>query len=406
MRVLILLKFPYFGNGSGNYTRRLAENLAKQDGIEVAIAAPDRRPISGAKTYTIKPAFRAVFEGHPEWKGARKYSNLSPQQFTRLYTSYLEEITRIVEDFKPDIIHVNHASYLNWVASHIKSFFGVAYVTTVHGTGIKLAVTDRRFIALTKQALERAENIIAVAPHARSWLLKVFGNRLYRKSRIIPAGVQLSNFLNLCKDIPAFDKKHSTQGKKISLFVGRLTREKGVKYLIQAAKNIKGEVFIVGEGPEKRRLEELAKKLKLTNVKFLGYYGKNQIEALRELYARANVVVLPSVVDESLGLVIIEAMAAKTPIVASNKGGIPLAVKHGKNGFLVRARSAKAIADSVNKIFSDDKLAAEMGENARNIVAEKFDWDILTPQIVNLYNKATIVTKRMQANLAKERNKS
>lgn len=405
MKVLILLKFPYFGNGSGNYTRRLAENLAKQDGIEVAIAAPDKRPIVGAKIYTIKPAFRAVFEGHPEWKGARKYSSLTPQQFTKLYTSYLEQITRIVEDFKPDVIHVNHASYLNWVASHIKSFCGVAFVTTVHGTGVKLAVLDRRYKALTRQALERAENIIAVAPHARSWFLKVFGNRLYRKSRVIPAGVQLSNFHNLSKDNSAFDKKYNVKGKKISLFVGRLTKEKGVRYLIQAAKNINGEVFIVGEGPEKHRLEELTKKLKLKNVKFLGYYGKNQTQALREMYARANVLVLPSIVDESLGLVIIEAMAAKTPIVASNKGGIPLAVKDGKNGFLVRARSAKGIADAVNKIFSDEKLSAEMGENAKKIVAEKFDWDVLTPQVIHLYKKAVAVTQRMQANLAKEKSR-
>ncbi len=403
MRVLILLKFPYFGNGSGNYTRRLAENLSKHEDIEVAIAAPDRRPVEGAKVYTIKPPFRAVFEGHPEWRGASKYSTLSTPRFTKLYNGYLEQIVKIVDDFKPDIIHVNHASYLTWIASYIKSFYGIAYVVTVHGTGIKLATQDRRFRALTRQALERAEQIIAVAPHARSWLLKVFGNRLFRRSRVIPAGVQLSNFNNLTHDNPAFDKKYNTKGKKVALFVGRLTKEKGVEYLIQAAMKIKGEVFIVGEGPEKERLQKLARKRKVSNVKFLGYYGKNQAAALREFYARADVLVLPSVVDESLGLVILEAMAARTPVVASNKGGIPLVVKDGKSGFLVRARSAKAISEAVNRVFLDPVLGQAMATNARTVVAEKFDWAVLTPQIVSIYNKTMEVTKRMQGNLKKER---
>lgn len=395
MKILILLKFPYYGNGSGNYTRRLAENLAELPDMEVAVAAPDNRPIEGAKIYTLKPSIKAIFEGHPEWKGAKKYAELSPEEFAKLYSTYLEQITKIVDDFKPDVIHVNHAFYLTWIASHIKSLQGVAYVVTLHGTDIFLTSTDRRYRFLTAQALDRSEQIIAVAPHAKKWFLKQYGRKFTRKMRVVPPGLQIED-LPESVDTTLLDKKYHTSDKKVILFVGRITREKGVIYLLKAANKIKGEILIVGEGPEKPLLEEYAKNNKLRNVHFLGYFGAKHIDELRTLYQRADVVVLPSIVDESLGLVILEAMAAQTPVVASNKGGIPLVVKDGKNGILIRARSAKAISEAVNSIISNPVLSKEMGRAARQAVVERFDWSKLVLQLEPLYKRAAAATGRLQ----------
>lgn len=188
-KILFLLKFPFYGGGSGTFTRRLAQKLTETGRFDVAVASPDKREIPGVKIYTIKPAFKAVFESHPEWPRAEKYSELTGEEFTRQYQSFLKQIVEIVEDFRPDVIHVNHAHFLTWIASFIKSMLGIGFVVTVHGTDIYNATLDRRYLVLTGQSVNRAEQIIAVSPHTKKWFLKVFGQKNKYKTRIIAHGI-------------------------------------------------------------------------------------------------------------------------------------------------------------------------------------------------------------------------
>lgn len=395
MKVMILLKFPLYGGGSGTYTRKLAELLAKEKGYQVAVVSPDTRTIKGCKHYQIKPAFKAVFEAHPEMKRAKKYSRLSGSEFSRQYSAYLRDITNAVADFKPDVIHVNHASFLTWIASFIRSMFGIAFVTTIHGTGVYNATIDQRYRLLTKQALERSESLIAVSPHTKKWFLKVFGKSLIKKTRIVPNSIVLDEYIKK-PSVVKIEKEYNLKGKKVVLFAGRLTWEKGVEYLIRAAKTIKGNVYIVGGGPHEKALKNLVKLTGVKNVHFLGYIGKDKSDVLKALFYRANVLVLPSVVDESTGLVLLEAMACKTPVVASDKGGIPIVIKNGHNGFLVRARSSKAISQAVNNILTDDILEQRLGENARITIENKFRWKVILPQFTAIYEKAADVTHKLQ----------
>lgn len=395
MKILILLKFPLFGGGSGTHTRKLAEFLAKNKKNQIAIACPDTRQVPGCKTYEIKPAFKAIFQSHPEYKRAPKYSELSSEKFTRQYLSFFKQIAEVVTDFKPDVIHVNHASFLTWVASYLKSVFRVGFLVAVHGTDIFNTTIDRRHFAPTKQSLNYADAIYAVSNHTRKWLLKVFGRRLGRKTRIITSGVDLRVY-KTTSPIKIIDKKYKIEDKKIVLFVGRLSKEKGLEYLIRAAKKIKAEIFILGGGSYKLALMQYVKLVGAKNVHFLGYIDPSYIEELREFYRRASVVVLPSVVDESLGLVILEAMACGTPAVATKKGGIPMVIKDGYNGFLIRARSSKAIWEAINKILNDDALREKMAQNARKTVEERFDWNVIVPKVEEVYRKVFEITKRLR----------
>jgi len=399
-RILILLKFPLYGGGSGSFTRNLAKQLAKTGEYEVAIAAPDARKIPGVKTYTINPAFKAVFESHPEWKRAKRYSQLKGFEFDRQYASFLLQIGKIVEDFKPDAIHVNHVHFLTWIASFIKSLYGIGFITTVHGTDIFNNTIDRRYFVLTRQAVERSEQIIAVSPHTRKWFLKVFGQKLKYRNRVISNGIDSEAYL---KRLPTknIDKKYGLTDKKLVVFVGRLTREKGLQYLIQAAKKIKGEIYIIGDGSYKKYLVNYAKITGAKNVHFIGYFGKDNMNELKEFYQRANVLALPSVVDESLGLVVLEAMASWTPVVASKKGGIPLVVKDGHNGLLVRARSAKALSASINKILDNPQLGEKLAENAHLTIINKFDWKVIMPQYEQAYRKAFEATIKLRKDRVK-----
>ena len=106
-----------------------------------------------------------------------------------------------------------------------------------------------------------------------------------------------------------------------------------------------------------------------------------------ELYYRADVCVVPSIWDEPLGLVVLEAMATKTPVVVTRKGGIPLMVKDGANGLFVRPRNAKEIAEKVNILLANDGLRKKMGEKARQTVIEKFTWDKISHRFELIYHE-------------------
>ena len=104
-------------------------------------------------------------------------------------------------------------------------------------------------------------------------------------------------------------------------------------------------------------------------------------------YAGADVFAAPSVWEEPLGLVILEAMACNTPVVVTRKGGIPLAVKEGYNGLFVRPRNSLEIVEKVNKLLDNASLRLKMGQNARKSVEEKFSWEMIAHKFELSYAK-------------------
>ncbi|HLB95512.1 MAG TPA: glycosyltransferase family 4 protein [Patescibacteria group bacterium] len=396
MRILMLLKYPLFGSGSGTYVRKLAEKLAvlySQD--EVAIFCPDAQTkLPGVKIFPFDMPFKAVATGHPNWPSARIYSSLTNQEVDQIYMKALSCVVKTVNHFKPDIIHVHHALYFTWIANYIRAVYGIYYVVTSHGTELLTAAENKRWVPLTKDALQRAWMINAVSGDTKKWLLKIYGSKgLIRCTRIIPGGVDLDAF-NHDSPIRLINKKYHLNGKRVVIFAGKLTKKKGVEYLIKAASKIKAEVFIIGGGEDKTRLEKLSKSIRNRNVHFLGYFGPKYLRELREFYRRADVFVFPSVWDEPLGLVALEAMASSTPVVASRKGGIPLAVKNNVNGFLVRARSAKEIAEKVNYLLNHEEVRQRMGKEARKIVEEKFNWHTIARKFHTHYEQAHQASKK------------
>ncbi len=385
-----LLQYPLFGSGSGTYVRKLTEKLTKlYPNDKVAVFCPDfSNRITGAKIYPFKMPFRVASTGHPDWPEAKIFSELSNQEIDQLYKESLSQLLLAVNDFKPDVIHVHHALYFTWLANYIRAIYGIYYVVTSHGTELLTAAENKKWIPLTKDALSRAWMINAVSGDTKKWLLRVYGRQgILQKMRITTGGVDFENY-NPDGQIRLIDKKYNLKGRKVIIYSGKLTKPKGVQYLIKAAPKIKAEIFILGGGAEQENLEKLAQKIKAKNVHFLGHLGKDSAKELKEFYRRANVAVVPSIWDEPLGLVVLEAMASKTPVVASNKGGIPLAVKNNVNGFLVRARSSEAIAEKVNYLLAHEVICQKMGEEARKTVEEKFDWAKIAARFHEYYEQA------------------
>jgi len=381
MRILYLQTFPFYGSGSGTYSRELAQQIAKWH--KVAIVAPDERKLKGVKVYPVKLPVKIAFTGHPEWPECELYTKVSGKDLTRNYIAYFQAVAHAVDQFQPDILHVHHLMPLTWIARFIKAAYGLNFIVTAHGSELPTLQEDKRYPQLTAEALRRAARIVPNSNWTKEWMRKVFGDEFAKKTRVIPGGIDFSLFPEKM-DTTDIDQKYALEGKRLVLFSGKLTKYKGVKYLIQAARKIDALVGIVGDGPERENLERLVKDLKLSNVKFFGHISDS---SLIKLYYRADVCVVPSVWDEPLGLVVLEAMATKTPVVVTRKGGIPLAVKEGVNGFFVRPRNAREIAEKVNKLLSDDLLRARMGERARQTIKERFTWEKIAHKFERMYQQ-------------------
>lgn len=387
-KVLFLQCFPLWGSGSGTYARELALEINKSKTTRPAIVCPEsKEKLSGIKIYPLNLPFPVAFTGHPDWPVCKLYKDLSPKEITEIFRFFLTSVMQAVEDFQPNLIHVQHISLLLWVANFINSLCGVNFIVTAHGTGVLAASQNKVFIPPSQDALRKSKKIIAVSGDTKSWLLNTFGKDFSRKTRIIPGGIHVGNFPPE-KQIKLINKKYELNDKKVVLFSGKLTPQKGVYYLVKAAKDIRGDIYIIGDGPEKKKLEDMVYKAKLNNVHFLGYMGDEKKAELEEFYYRSDVFIAPSVWDEPLGLVILEAMVCKTPVIATRKGGIPLAVKNGINGFLIRPKSSRQIAAACNKLLENDELRKKMGEAARKTVEQKFTWKKIAQKYIRIYKKA------------------
>lgn len=384
MRILFLYMFPLWGNGSGSYLRELSAELTKR-GHTVGIVAPDKRKLENSKLYSVN-APQAVFSGHPEWPKAKHLGDMNGKELGELYAIYLKASIEAVSDFKPDVVHVFHTAFLPEIGRTIKAMFGIRYIMTTHGSDLAYLVKDRRFIPLISDANRGAKYITAVSDFTKKWYFQIFGYAIKRKTLVIPGGVNLAPFKRDVKVMEEIDRKYGVKDKKIVLFTGRLTKNKGVVYLVRAAEKIKGTIMIVGDGPERGNLEAEIKRRNLKNVILVGYMQTSN-PMYHAFYERANLYVSPSVWDEPLGLTILEAMAARTSVVATRKGGVLSIINDGVNGTLIKARNSKELGTVVNALLLDDERRIKLRDNGYKTVTEKFAWEKIAQRFEKLYEE-------------------
>ncbi|ODS37359.1 MAG: hypothetical protein A7315_13575 [Candidatus Altiarchaeales archaeon WOR_SM1_79] len=181
------------------------------------------------------------------------------------------------------------------------------------------------------------------------------------KKKVLCHGIELYNNLNNLK-FNDFNKKTIINDNLNVLFVGRLEKSKGVSTLIEAFKelsmsNIK--LHVVGDGTYKSVLENLSK-----NDERIIFYGKIPTEELQKFYRSCDVVVVPSLWHETLGIVIQESFRAGTPVIGSMMGGIPDLIEDGYNGFLFEAGDVNKLKYILEYLINNRPILKKLGENA------------------------------------------
>jgi rhamnosyl/mannosyltransferase len=177
------------------------------------------------------------------------------------------------------------------------------------------------------------------------------------------------------------------------LFVGRLASNKGLLDLAEAFGSLarsdrSAQLVVVGEdGGQRGLLVAKVRELGLSErVHLLGHVDEDTL--LSAAYREARVTVLPSEY-EAFGLVLLESLAAGTPVVASRVGGIPEVVEDGKAGLLVPPKSPPALAEAIRRVWEDRDLARRLGEYGRDQVVPRFRWDTLADRLDALYREVT-----------------
>jgi len=203
----------------------------------------------------------------------------------------------------------------------------------------------------------------------------------------IPNGVNVDVYAKIKKnELTQFRSKFALPEEKIVLFVGRLVHEKGVHVLINSVpkvlEKINAKTIIVGNGYMKEQLSGIVRGMGITDkVMFTGFVDD---ETLRRLQTCADVSVVPSLF-EPFGIVALEAMAAKSPLVVSDAGGLAQIVDHDVDGVKVYAGNPDSLAWGITRILTDETYANHLRENAYKKVQEKFNWDRIAQQTMSAY---------------------
>jgi glycosyltransferase involved in cell wall biosynthesis len=176
------------------------------------------------------------------------------------------------------------------------------------------------------------------------------------------------------------------------LFVGRLAERKGVRYLIDAVADLpaalRPHLTIIGDGPEREALEAQTQARGATDrVTFMGWVTPEQLDAA---YAAASVFVLPAVVDargdtEGLGMVLLEAMTYRVPVISTPLGGVTDIVEDDETGLLVPPNDASALAAAIIRIATDPVTADRLGAKGRDYALSHFSWSAVLGQWRALY---------------------
>lgn len=233
-----------------------------------------------------------------------------------------------------------------------------------------------------KRFFSRLDGRIVVSEAVRDLLDSYFPDDY----RIIPNGIDLERFSDpALRPIERFD-----DGKLNILFVGRLEKRKGFKYLLQAFAQVKkaipeARLMVVGayDKEDKEPFVLYARQHRLRDVRFIGQVSEDD---LPRYYRTCHVFCAPSTGFESFGIILLEAMAAGKPIVASNIDGYRGVLKSGEVGLLVRPEDERRLADALIRLLKDPTLCERMGRQGQAEAAD-YSWRKVAQQILHYYRE-------------------
>ncbi len=395
MRVLMLSWEypPYVVGGLGKHVAEIVPALARC-GVEVHVLTPK---------YGDSPAYE-VQDGvqvHrvPTWSPMIAYPDFYAEARQTNLALERAGAQLIVERGPFELIH-NHDWLTSFAAVALKHAYKLPLVATIHATergrgrghlGSDMAwrINDAEW-RLTYEAWR-----VICCAHFMAQEVQDYFATPADKIDVIPNGVDTRPFQAWeGKDLSDFRARYASPDEKIVLHVGRIVAEKGVEILLRSAPLVLAQVsqakfVIAGRGPELERFRQLAHDLNLGSKALLPGFISD--EDRNRLYVVADCAVFPSLY-EPFGIVALEAMAARTPVVVSEVGGLREVVRHAETGITIYPNNPESCAWGIVHTLQHPEWAAQRVENAYREVLTIYNWDTIARQTNEVY--ARVVAER------------
>lgn len=293
-------------------------------------------------------------------------------------------IYQVVCRYQLDVLHAHYAipyAYAAFMAKQMLKEKGkdLPLITTLHGTDITLVGQHPSYKQAVEFSINQSDALTSVSESLKQDTLSVF--EIKKQINVIP------NFIDDChfeQCVTCSRKQFAEDDEKILVHISNLRPVKRIQDVLEVFKlvnkKVSSKLIIVGEGPEMEKIDSFLVDYPafIDKIKIMGKQND-----LRAVLTHADVFLLPSE-KESFGLAALEAMAAATPIISSNTGGIPEVNIHEKTGFLADVGDVEKMAEYGVKLLTDESLLNKMKKTAKE-VAKTFDYKRVIPMYENLY---------------------
>ncbi|AKQ46225.1 N-acetyl-alpha-D-glucosaminyl L-malate synthase [Rufibacter radiotolerans] len=297
----------------------------------------------------------------------------------------------IVQYEKLDVLHVHYAiphASAAYMAKQILLTKGIQIpvITTLHGTDITLVGKDASYEPVVTFSINKSDAVTSVSEDLRRETYEYFA--IEKEIVVIPNFINLERFQKQRKD--HFKSAIAPFGEKLLVHTSNFRGVKRIgdviKIFSKVREKIPSKLLLVGDGPERPKMENLCRKLGIcADVRFLG-----KLEAVEELLSVADVFLMPSE-KESFGLAALEAMACEVPVISSNAGGLPELNIHGVTGFVSNVGDVKDMVKNTLFVLQDDQLPIFKANALER--AKEFEINKIVPMYEAVYQQAADIVK-------------
>ena len=400
MRILLANKFHYLKGGSEKYYFELGK-LLKEHGHQIAFFSMqnDKNIKTNEKEYLVDEIDLNV--------GSKL------KAIDVIYSrKNKKEMLKAIKDFQPDIIHLNNFQrQLSESIVEAAKEKNIPVVFTAHDLQAicpsitmldnnknicELCKNGKYLNCIKKKCVKNSllKSILASIEGKFYRVKKVYNKEIdwivtpseFYKQKMIEDGIGEKHITAIHNFIELDKYNLEIQDDGYGLYIGRLSKEKGIFNLIEAFSNIKNQrLYIVGEGPERKRIESIITEKGMNDkIILVGYINQEEV---KEYLHKARFVVVPSIWYENCPYSVMEALAIGKPVIGADIAGIPELVKDKVNGFLYKYDSILDLKSKMEIMYENPELAKKYGKKGKEIAVENYGKEKYYNEIIEIYKK-------------------